>query len=197
MLIPYILEKWQKKTSHQCFVFCARSWVNKDESGILIWATSWQNQQNGICAQRRLRSARASAQSDQRLRCLHDESLGPSLPIEQTVKTDQTGRMPRLTWVFAGRTVILVVLLSDGSYCVISCAFQNVLYESPAVTAINESVIPFSPVQLPHPPRTTTLFNPRRQRHVSGLKSLPRSRWSVLFLIVLTSKKLNRKDYSL
>ena len=28
-----------------------------------IWATSWQNQQNGMCAQRRLRSAWASAQS--------------------------------------------------------------------------------------------------------------------------------------
>ena len=28
---------------------------------IIIWAASWQNQQNGICAQRRLRSAWASA----------------------------------------------------------------------------------------------------------------------------------------
>ena len=33
------------------------------------WAASWQNQQNGMCAQRRLRSAWASAQSDQSLRC--------------------------------------------------------------------------------------------------------------------------------
>ena len=33
------------------------------------WATSWQNQQNDICAQRRIRSAWASAKSDQRLRC--------------------------------------------------------------------------------------------------------------------------------
>ena len=30
-----------------------------------------------LCAQRRLRSAWASAQSDQRLRCPHEESLGP------------------------------------------------------------------------------------------------------------------------
>ena len=30
-----------------------------------FWATSWQNQQNDFCAQRRLRSAWASAQSDQ------------------------------------------------------------------------------------------------------------------------------------
>ena len=35
-----------------------------------LWATSWQNQQNGICAKRRLRSAWASAQSDQSSLCV-------------------------------------------------------------------------------------------------------------------------------
>ena len=47
--------------------------VHKD-----MWAASWQNQLNGMCAQRRLRSAwaSASAQSDQSLRCPHEESLG-------------------------------------------------------------------------------------------------------------------------
>ena len=35
----------------------------------------------------RLRSAWASAQSDQSLRCPHEESMGPSLPIERTAKT--------------------------------------------------------------------------------------------------------------
>ena len=33
------------------------------------------------------------AQSDQSLRCPHEESLGPKLPIECSAKTDQTGRM--------------------------------------------------------------------------------------------------------
>ena len=42
-----------------------------------IWATSCQNQQNGMCAQQRLRSAWASAQSDQSPRCLHEGSLDP------------------------------------------------------------------------------------------------------------------------
>ena len=142
-----------------------------------------------LCAQRRLRSAWASAQSDQSLRCPHEESLGPSLPTERKAKTlirlggcsllllwfinisrlymsrlmtkqtkwhvrpaktqislgirpvwsesslsawrklgsfathwaqsedsDQTGRMPRLIWVFAGRTVTLLVLSCRGSY---------------------------------------------------------------------------------
>ena len=33
----------------------------------------------------------------------------------QTAKTDQTGRMPRLIWVFAGRTLTLLVLSCCGS----------------------------------------------------------------------------------
>ena len=33
--------------------------------------------------------------------------------------SDQTGRMPRLIWVFAGRTIILLVLPCRGSYILI------------------------------------------------------------------------------
>ena len=40
-----------------------------------------------LCAQQRLRSAWASAQSNQSLRCPHEESLGPYLPTERTAKT--------------------------------------------------------------------------------------------------------------
>ena len=40
-----------------------------------------------VCAQRRLRSAWAYAQSDQSLRCPHEEILGPQLPTERTAKT--------------------------------------------------------------------------------------------------------------
>ena len=40
-----------------------------------------------VCAQQSLRSAKASAQSDQRLRCPHEETLAPKLPIERTAKT--------------------------------------------------------------------------------------------------------------
>ena len=99
---------------------------------------------NWLCAQRRLRSAWASAQADQSLDCPHEESLGPKLPTERTVKTlirlggcpgwsvfvvrmkkawvlsyllstsedsDQTGRMPRLIWFFAGHTGNFVVFV--------------------------------------------------------------------------------------
>ena len=48
-----------------------------------------------LCALRRLRSAWASTQSDQSLRCPHEESLGPSLPNECTAKTlIRLGRCP-------------------------------------------------------------------------------------------------------
>ena len=64
------------------------------------WATSWKNQQNDLCAQQKIGSAWASAQSEQSLCCPHEETWGPQLHIERTAKTDQTG----MIWVFAGRT---------------------------------------------------------------------------------------------
>ena len=63
-----------------------------DEAGkwILKWATSWQNQQNVMCAQQRLRSAWASAQSDESLRCPHEEAwvLSYQLSIQRRLWTD-------------------------------------------------------------------------------------------------------------
>ena len=81
------------------------------------WAVSWQNQQNDLCAQQRLRSAWASAQFNQSL-CCPPERLGPKLPTEHTGKTDQTGRMPRLIWVLLGAHAIWLVLSGGSSYWV-------------------------------------------------------------------------------
>ena len=53
---------------------------------------------NYMCAHRRLISAWTSAKYDQSIYCSHEETSGPSLPNERT------GRVPRLIWVFAGRT---------------------------------------------------------------------------------------------
>ena len=91
-----------------------------------------------LCAQRRLRSAWASAQSDRSLRCPHKESLGPQLPIERTAKTpirlgecpgwsadsDPTGRT--LIWYFAGRTLILLVLSWGGSSGLLNRPFRTI-----------------------------------------------------------------------
>ena len=47
--------------------------------GLIVYnfAGTWQNLQNELCIQQRLKSAWASAQSDQRLRWAHEKALGP------------------------------------------------------------------------------------------------------------------------
>ena len=69
-----------------------------------------------LCTQQRLRSAWASAWSDQcplsawrKLGCLATHWV-------HSEDSDQTGQMPRLIWVFAGHTVILLVLPWGGSF---------------------------------------------------------------------------------
>ena len=79
------------------------------------WAASCQNQQNGMCAQRRLRPVWASAQSDQSLHCPHEESWVLSYPLSAQRRLWSDWAMPWLIWVFAGRAVILLVLTWDGS----------------------------------------------------------------------------------
>ena len=77
-IMPEVLNKKYERISKSCSEEC-------------LWATSCHFQQNGMCAQQRLGSAWASAQSDQSLRYPHEETLGPYLPTERTAKThDQT-----------------------------------------------------------------------------------------------------------
>ena len=57
-----------------------------------------------MCAQRRLRSAWASAQSDQSSLCAQWVVKNPSFLHVDSEYSDQTWRMHRLIWVFAGRT---------------------------------------------------------------------------------------------
>ena len=82
-----------------------RVWHWTDLSHNMTKPTEW------VCTQRRLRSAWASTQSEQSLRCPLEETLGPKLPIERTAKTDQTG----LISVFTGCSVTLLVLSCRGS----------------------------------------------------------------------------------
>ena len=80
------------------------------------WVSAWQNQHNCMCAQRRLRSARASAQSDQSLRSPLYKSLGPLLLTERTVKTlISLGRSPGWSDSSLGAHTILLVLSCAGS----------------------------------------------------------------------------------
>ena len=57
------------------------------------------SEDSDVCTQRRLRSAWASALFDQSLCCPHEETLGPLLPIERTVKTLIAQADLSLRWV--------------------------------------------------------------------------------------------------
>ena len=101
-----------------------------------IWAATWQNQQSD-CA--------PSEDSDQHghppslIRvfavCLMG-SLGPKL--SSCGHSDQTGRMPRLIWVFAGRTLILLVLSCRGSYTTASKFLCNTIFHAGNSTTLPE-----------------------------------------------------------
>ena len=70
-----------------------------------------------MCTKRRLRSAWASALSDQSSLSAWRKLGSLATHWAQSEYFDQTGQMSRLIWVFAGRTVILLVLSWGGSFC--------------------------------------------------------------------------------
>ena len=80
------------------------------------WAAAWQNQQNYLFTQQRLRSAWASAKSDQSLCCQHEERLCPYLPIKRTVKTlIRLNGYPGWSVTLLGAQVLLLVLACCSS----------------------------------------------------------------------------------
>ena len=94
-----------------------------------MWAASWQNQQNGMHAQRRLRSAWASTQSDQSSLSAHWVAKDPNFLHADSEDSDQTGRMPRLIWVFAGRKCHFVGLVKRRLICFNLCWFTYTIIE--------------------------------------------------------------------
>ena len=83
---------------------------------------------NWLCAQRTLGSAWASAQSDQSSLSAWRKLGSLSTHWAHSKDSDQTGRILRLIWVFAGRTVILLVLSWGGSFfhvCDMSCVINQ------------------------------------------------------------------------
>ena len=82
------------------------------------------------CAQRRLRSDWASESS----LCARRVAKNPSFLHADSEDSDQTWRMPRLIWVFAGRTTILLFLSCRGSFvcwlvsgwCLLGCSHAAV-----------------------------------------------------------------------
>ena len=88
-------------------------------SRLLTKPTKWQ------CAQRRLRSSWASAQSNQSSLTVRRNIGSSATRWANCEDSDQTGRMPRLIWVFAGRTYhfvgfvmtrLILLLILEGTH---------------------------------------------------------------------------------
>ena len=102
---------WCEGSDRTCHIF----WTHYSNlSRDMTKPTKW------VWVQRRLRSAWASPQSDQSLRCALNGKLRAQGFFIWTEKTDQTGRMPWLIWVFPGRTLTLLVLSYRGSFHIYS-----------------------------------------------------------------------------
>ena len=91
---------------------CNQEFCNKQDTK---WAASWQNQQNGMCAQRRQISLGIFPVWSESSLSTWRKLWSLATHWAHNKDSDQTGRMPRLIWVFAGRTVILLVLSWGGS----------------------------------------------------------------------------------
>ena len=91
-----------------------------------IWACTWQNQQNDICAQQKLRSAWASTQSDHKVVAVHMKNIEPLTTYwahgedsDQTgrMHSDQTGQIPRANLSLRlGHIILLVLLCCDTKF---------------------------------------------------------------------------------
>ena len=92
-----------------------------------IWATTWQNQQNECApSEDRISLGIRPVLSESSL-CAQWVAKDPSFLHADSQDSDQTGQMPRLIWVFAGCTLILLVLSCHGSFCHIrSVIVQNI-----------------------------------------------------------------------
>ena len=77
---------------------------------IHLWAASWQNQQMTVHpAKTQISLGICPVWSESSL-CAQWVAKDPSILHADSEDSDQTGQMPRLIWVFAGRTTTLLVL---------------------------------------------------------------------------------------
>ena len=80
-----------------------------------ICAATWENVTSDMCAQRRLRSACAAAQSDQSLRCPLKETLHPGT-IQNAPREDSDQIALNLRWAHH---------ISEGMFSNVSAHFVN------------------------------------------------------------------------
>ena len=88
--------------------------------GPYIWAATWQNNKLTVCP---AKTGIRPVWSESSL-CAQWIAKGPIFLHADSEDSDQTGRMPRLIWVFAMHTVTLLILLCRGLFIVVLYAFD-------------------------------------------------------------------------
>ena len=122
----------------------------------------------------------ASAQSVQSSLCAQWIAKDPLFLHAESKDSDQTGRMPRLIWVFAGRTLILLVLSCRDSH--VFCRFR--LNENTWYTKLTWSVnLPFcliGPPEFYHAKNGTDLESPKINVCIANYIHLVAPFWSLV-----------------
>ena len=101
------------------FLMCAYFLLRRNN-----YAKTWQNQQNECVP------SEDSTQSDQSLLCTHWVAKDLRFLHADSEDSAQTGQMLRLIWVFAGRTISLLVLSCHGSIICFALVWLVMLHSS-------------------------------------------------------------------
>ena len=114
---------------------------------MIIWAVTWENVPSDMCAQRRLKSACASVQSDQNRRCPHEETLHPWLyklrPVKILIRLCECAVWSESS---LGAHVERYVFWRISSYCVWKLAKQGITQELKSCINISIRVWKLGPV---------------------------------------------------
>ena len=137
----------------------------------MIWAAAWQNQRKGMCAQRRLRSAWASAQSDQSLLSIQWEAKDPRyLHVDSKDWSDWVDAQADLS-ILLGAQFILSCCSSFVKWTVLSIWLFSP-YDCPVHTTVL-SIRLFRPYEFcPYNCSVIRLFCPNRMDYRKNLKYL-------------------------
>ena len=112
--------------------FLCWKWLSSYNVIVHIWAVSWQNQQNDSAPSEDSDQTGRITQINLGIRpvwsvfaCAQWVAKDPSFLHADSENSDQTGRMPRLIWVFAGRTCHFVGFVMRR---LILLAFSNLIH---------------------------------------------------------------------
>ena len=115
-----------------------------------LWVAAWQNQQNDMCPAKTQISLGIRPVWSESSLCAPWVAKDPMLLHADSEDSDQTGRMPRLIWVFAGRTGNFVCFCHAAAPILKPCAYSSLHTVSDQSTCCLYTVVgPWLPIDQP------------------------------------------------